>query len=190
MSRTRYTSNVRLTCFLILYLANCWLWMQGVHEFGHVIGAVVSGGHVKCIVWHIATISRTDVAPNPHPLLVCWAGPVLGGLLPFCLHLFAWRNSKLSAFFVGFCFVANGAYISIGSIDQIGDAGELLRLGSEIWQLWLTGLIAIMLGLGIWHRMGRLEELKHWSVSRPAMTIQATLLAITLIIQLLLFPKP
>src|SRR4051812_32794919 len=59
-----------------------WLGMQAVHELGHVAGALLTGGKVARVVLHPMTISRTDLASNPSPLLVVWAGPVLGCLLP------------------------------------------------------------------------------------------------------------
>ena len=57
-------------------------------------------------------------------------------------------------FFAGFCLIANGAYLAIGSIDGIGDAGEMLRHGSAPGQLWLFGAITVPAGLWLWHRQG------------------------------------
>ena len=47
-----------------------WLAMMIVHEFGHVLHAWFSGANVVKVVLHPLAISRTDVAPNPHPLFV------------------------------------------------------------------------------------------------------------------------
>src|SRR5437763_14177824 len=63
-------------------LPACWLGMQAVHEFGHVLGAWLTGGRVERVVLHPLTLSRTDLAENPRPLAVVWAGPVIGVLLP------------------------------------------------------------------------------------------------------------
>ena len=38
--------------------------------------------------------------------------------------LYLWR------FFTGFCMIANGLYIAVGSFDRVGDAGDLLRHGA------------------------------------------------------------
>ncbi|HWE96938.1 MAG TPA: hypothetical protein VG269_23455, partial [Tepidisphaeraceae bacterium] len=67
-----------LLVFSILWLS--WLTMMLVHESGHVIGALCTGGRVRRVVWHPAVISRTDVQPNPHPIIEVWAGPVIGSL--------------------------------------------------------------------------------------------------------------
>ena len=47
-----------------------WLGMQAVHELGHVLGALASGGRVARVVLHPLTISRTDLVANPRPALV------------------------------------------------------------------------------------------------------------------------
>jgi hypothetical protein len=139
-------------------LLACWLGMQAVHECGHVLGALLTGGEVRRVVLHPLTISRTDLALNPNPLLVVWAGPVFGVLSPLALWG-AVANMQMAGsfvfrFFAGFCLIANGAYIAFGSFDQIGDCGEMLRHGSQVWQLWLFGAITMPLGFCLWHRQG------------------------------------
>ncbi|MCA9206214.1 MAG: M50 family metallopeptidase [Planctomycetales bacterium] len=136
----------------------CWLGMMAVHEAGHAIGARYTGGEVTKIVVHPLTISRTDVSPNPHPLIVVWAGPILGCVLPL-LAWIIWRTARIPAsylprFFAGFCFVANGTYIGVGVFSRAGDAGEMLRYGSPIWSSCLFGAMASVVGLVLWHNLG------------------------------------
>jgi hypothetical protein len=135
-----------------------WLGMQAVHEAGHVVGAWVSGGEVERVVLHPLSISRTDVRPNPHPLFVVWAGPLIGVLLPLALWGAAttirMRGAFVLRFFAGFFCVANGAYIGLGSFAKVGDCGEMLQHGTPIWLLWLFGIITIPLGFLLWHRQG------------------------------------
>lgn len=76
--------------FLFSTLCLSWLGMMAVHELGHVIGAVLTGGKVARVVLHPAAISRTDVSPNPVPLIVAWAGPIFGALIP----LFFWLTVR------------------------------------------------------------------------------------------------
>jgi hypothetical protein len=136
-----------------------WLGMQAVHELGHVVGAWLTGGQVARVVLHPLTISRTDLAQNPRPLVVAWTGPVLGVLLP----LAAWGGAValrcpgayLLRFFAGFCLIANGAYIGGGSFDHLGDAGDMLRHGSPRWLLWGFAGLTVPAGLWLWHRQGR-----------------------------------
>jgi hypothetical protein len=132
--------------------------MQAVHEFGHVGGAWLTGGRVARVVLHPLTISRTDLADNPRPLAVVWAGPAVGALLPLGLWLAAAAARVPGAFvlrfFTGFCLLANGLYIGVGAFDGVGDCGEMLRHGSEPWQLWLFGAATAPVGLWLWHRQG------------------------------------
>ncbi len=151
-------------------LLGSWLGMQAVHEFGHVLGAWGTGGRVVRVVLHPLTISRTDVVENPHPLIVVWAGPLGGVLLP----LLVWVSMAkvrpniafLSRFFAGFCLVANGLYIGVGSFDRVGDCGEMLRQGSPLWLLWGFGLLTAPMGLWLWHGQGR-----HFGWGMPAVEV-------------------
>ena len=159
-------------------LVGSWLGMQAVHEFGHVVGAWLTGGKVERVVLHPLSISRTDVAENPHPLAVAWAGPIGGVILPLVLwfaaaafHSSAERSPSghirsirpigvllppfVLRFFAGFCLICNGLYIGLGSFSGIGDCGDLLRHGASIWQLWLFGALAAPAGLVLWHGQGR-----------------------------------
>ncbi len=139
-------------------LGLAWLAMQAVHELGHVVGAVASGGRVAGVTLHPATISSTRLAENPHPLLVAWLGPLVGVAVPLAVWLFArWgklRGWYVLQFFAGFCLVANGAYLAAGSFAAVGDAGTLLRHGTPIVLLWLFGLLTIPCGLWMWNGLG------------------------------------
>jgi hypothetical protein len=147
-----------------------WLGMQAVHEAGHMVAAWLTHGAVTSVDFPLLGISRTDVRPNPYPLVVAWAGPIVGAIVPLALMWgFRWgvRTSGdatssarsrsrlligLAGFFAGFCLIANGAYIGLGSFERIGDAGDLLRHGASLWQLIAFGVAAISAGLFVWHR--------------------------------------
>jgi hypothetical protein len=131
--------------------------MQAVHELGHVLAAWLTGGTVQRVVLHPFTISRTDVSPNPHPLIVAWGGPLVGVGLPIvvaaCSRLVFSAFRRYLDFFAGFCLIANGVYIGVGSFDAVGDAGEMLRHGSPPWLLAMFGILSATCGLWIWHRL-------------------------------------
>ena len=126
--------------------------MQAVHEAGHVLGARLTGGRVERVVLHPLTISRTELAENPQPLVVAWAGPVFGATAPILFwaaaRLMRLPGAFVLRFFAGFCLLANGLYIGVGSFERIGDCGDLLRQGAPIWHLWLFG--ALTAPVGIW----------------------------------------
>lgn len=168
---------------------------MAVHELGHVLGAWATGGTVARVVLHPVTISRTDLAINPRPLFVVWAGPTIGVLLPLAvLGLFVvakWHGAYLVRFFAGFCLIANGAYIGVGSFDAIGDAGDMLHHGSPAWLLWLFGVVTIPLGLRLWHGLGPrfgigkdAEE-----VERGVAYLCAALLVVVVTLELALSPR-
>ena len=144
--------------FFCSFLLACWLWMQIVHEAGHVVGAWLSGGTVKQVVLHPLTISRTEVEGSTQPLIVIWSGPIVGCIAPLLLWCLAaagkWPSAFVFRFFAGFCLIVNGAYLAAGSFDGIGDCGDLLRHGAPIWTLWLFGAITLPSGLLLWHRQG------------------------------------
>lgn len=136
-------------------LVSSWLGMQAIHELGHVLTAYASEGSVKQVVLHPLTISRTDLAANPHPLLVVWGGPIFGVLAPLAiwalLALLKSAAAFVARFFAGFCLIANGLYIGAGSFNRIGDCREMLLHGSSLWQLWLFGTVTVPLGFALWN---------------------------------------
>jgi len=143
----------------------CWLGMEAAHEAGHALHAVVSGGRVARVDLPAAGFSRTDVSPNPHPAFVAWGGPVWGTALPAgawaACAACARRGGRAARVirqgaqvFAGFCLIANGAYLGVGWVDRVGDAGDLLRYGVPIWALAAYGIIATGAGLLLWHLLG------------------------------------
>lgn len=156
LSNNRHTSKAAILGLLSVVLS--WLLMQILHESGHVLHAWFSNGTVTKVVLHPLTISRTDVAPNPYPLFVVWGGPIWGCLLPLLLWFTTkQRLSKIEyflRFLTGFCLIANGAYLGVGSFYPVGDAETLLQLGTPEWLLALFGATTIPAGLWFWNGLG------------------------------------
>lgn len=171
-----------------------WLLMQAVHELGHILAAWMTGGTVTKVVLHPLAISRTDIEPNPGPLVVAWSGPVLGSVVPLIFWVAAEAVRRPSRFwwrfFCGFCLAANGLYIGVGSFGAIGDAGDMLRLGSPIWLLWLFGLITAPAGLAFWNGLGSAFGIGPQAAPVPAKlgyTLAGWLLLV-LLIEFVFFP--
>jgi Peptidase M50B-like len=167
----------------------CWLMMQVVHELGHIAAALGTGGTVTKVVLHPLTISRTDSSGSVHPLLVVWAGPVIGVIVPLTL-LVVCKAAKLKwnylvQFFAGTCLIANGAYIGVGSLQSIGDAGDLLRQGCPIGVLWFFGLGTVPFGLYLWNGLGASFGLGQAAgkVDRIATYLSAVLLFLVVVIE-------
>lgn len=139
-------------------LAFYWYAMMAIHEAGHVLNAVLSGGTVARVVLPVVGFSRTDLFHDPHPLFVVCGGPFWGCILPLALWgvllLFRNRCAFLARFFAGFCTVTNGVYIGAGSFWHVGDAGDLLNLAAPRWALMAFGAVAVSTGLLLWNGLG------------------------------------
>ncbi len=177
---------LRTVLFAIGFSGLAWYAMQAVHEFGHLAGAFMTGGTVQRVVLHPLAISRTDIAPNPHPVIVLWMGPMLGCLLPCVLMLcipMRWALVRACMqVFAGFCLVANGLYIAVGALAGIGDSRDLLQAGTPRPMLLAFGALAVCLGFWLWHRVGPLSRLGKYPppVSRLAVyAVWAALLSAT-----------
>lgn len=115
------------------------------------------------------------MSPNPRPAAVVWAGPLFGVLAPVAAWLTAMLIRRPSAylwrFFAGFCLIANGAYIGSGAIDPVGDAADLVRLGTPAWLLAAFGLATIPAGLALWH--GQAASFGSGAKARPVPVVRA-----------------
>ncbi|MEQ8788388.1 MAG: hypothetical protein RIC55_18910 [Pirellulaceae bacterium] len=184
----------RLHQFLLIgsFLPLCWLGMMAVHELGHVLAAWGTGGGVERVILHPLSFSQTFVAPNPQPMIVVWSGPLVGVTLPLLVWgvFYAARlpGAYLTRFFAGTCLIANGAYIGAGSLGRIGDAGDMLRMGTPMWVLWLFGLLTAPAGMLLWNGLGRRFGLgeARGRVDQRAAYVSASLLIATVATMLLL----
>lgn len=135
-----------------------WYGMMAVHEAGHCLGAVATGARIDAVDVPLVGFSRTDFSGGRWPLLVVWSGPVLGAVLPAALlgltRVVGARTKHALHFFVGFCLLANGAYIGLGAFTGEGDCRQLREYGSPAWLMIAFGVVALAAGLYTWHRMG------------------------------------
>lgn len=154
--RQRLAQVILITSTLIA----SWLAMMCIHEFGHVLHAWLTSGHVQRVVLHPLRFSRTDVSPNPCPLLVAIGGCLWGSLVPLLLWLTLRRIARvrgvafLLRFFAGFCLLANGAYLASVLLTPVGDAGDLVQLGTPRWVLGVSGLAMSAIGLAMGNGLG------------------------------------
>lgn len=188
---------MQLVCkvvFALAVIAICWLAMMAVHELGHVVGAIATGGTIERVVLYPLSISQTDVSPNPNPLVVVWLGPILGCLIPVAIwSLIPTKMSTVKSivsFFVGFCLIANGCYIAVGSFFRTGDCDVMLLSGSPFWTLVTFGILTVPVGLWVWHLMGSPVQFlkKTTAVDSVAVVGCVAVLALILVLEFWLSP--
>jgi hypothetical protein len=154
----KFTQTGHQAILIVSTLLGSWLGMQAAHESGHVFAALLTGGEIASVVLHPLTISHTETIENPHPSVVVWAGPLVGVMLPLILWgvlaATGTPGAFVARFFAGFCLIANGAYIGVGSFRGAGDCGEMLRQGSPAWVLRIFGAIAVPMGFWLWNGQG------------------------------------
>ena len=63
-------------------------------------------------------------------------------------------GSFVLRFFAGFCLIANGLYIGLGSFAAIGDCGEMLRHGSTSGNFGSSDSSLFPRGVCLWHGQG------------------------------------
>jgi hypothetical protein len=128
--------------------------MLVTHEAGHVVAAWLTGGTVTRVEMPLLGFSQTWVDPNPAPLIVASSGFLGGALIPFVLTAIWALFRKPPAilwFLLGFCLLANGAYLAGGAILRAGDARDLLRLGMSKPMMIFVGIAVALCGLWLWH---------------------------------------
>jgi len=140
-----------ILCILITYPS--WLGMMAVHESGHALAGWITGGHIQRRVVPLWGFSRTDVSPNPKPVIEVWAGPIWGSIAPLLVWTIVRKPGKLWRFFAGFCLIANGSYLAAAWTLHAGDAWELVQFGVARWLLTTVGIAGVAGGLFIWHRL-------------------------------------
>jgi hypothetical protein len=147
--------NLQVVLLFVGVALFAWPGMMLLHEVGYVSAASATGGRVTRIVWHPLAFSRTDVSPNPRPMVVVWAGPIAGCVLTILLErLVAFISPGIlyiARLFAGFCLIANGAYISLGGFERVWDSGDMLKLGTPWWVMITFGVLACGVGLWQWH---------------------------------------
>ena len=93
--------------------------------------------------WHLP---YSLFAPDPHPLVTLWGGPILGVLIPVMAAAFI-RNDW-AWFVANFCLLANGLYLATAWFtgDRYLDTAKLLEHGAH--PIWIAGYCAATIGFG------------------------------------------
>ncbi len=120
--------------------------MTFTHELGHVLGGWAGGGTLRSAWLGPWPPPSSAFAPNPHPRLTLWAGPLLGCAAPACFALLIRR--RWAWFLADFCLLANGCYLAVSwaTGDRLLDAPRLLAAG--VSPAWLGLFCVVACGVG------------------------------------------
>lgn len=128
--------------------------MMVIHELGHIIAVKAMGATLVEVTWF--PLSYTHFEDAKSPAFIVWSGPVFGVVVPAALALgmIKSRWSHWFGAFTGFCFVANGVYLSFGILENVGDVGALVSYGTSPWLIGIIGAAMLVVGFLIWHYQG------------------------------------
>ena len=131
---------------LLLWSAWSWVVMTVTHELRHVIGGLIGGAKLAAIElrpWHLP---YSVLAPDPHPLLTLWSGPVLGCAIPIAV---AGTCRRPAVWFVAwFCLLANSSYLLLGYLsgDAQLDTTRMLNAGTPPAVIFVAGGVLLAIG--------------------------------------------
>ncbi len=176
-----------------LYLS--WMLFMVFHEFGHVLGACITEARITGVKLGPHIVSETSIDPleNPLPLVVVWAGPVVGIAIPLAIWDIFRRairdHAYLARFLAGSCLVANGAYIGADSFYQNGDGLVMIENGTGRWIMWVFAAVTVGFGLRMWDGLGPRFGLGHgWGrVDRTDAVMVFVLMIAVVVAELLAF---
>ena len=141
--------------FILAYV-NCYI----IHEWGHLFGARVTGGHMPLLPYRNVLIGSFDL--NTHNrrqfLALSWGG-VLGYLFVFALCLVIWRSAVFGWFGAGLAlgaaaFVVQSLAVDLPQIWRVTRGADIVQTSatgatSEVilrrtWQTWLPLAAAVI----------------------------------------------
>lgn len=132
----------QISAIIALLAMACWIWLATllIHELGHVVAAISTGGKLVSVELRAGWLPHTLVQPNPHPSLVLWSGFAVGMIVPQLVAI-AWSSdhafTKLALkVWAGFCVLFSGVYLAVGGMERLTDTSKLVEQG---WPLsWLV----------------------------------------------------
>lgn len=146
MPRTSLPQPIVRTARCTALLGLAWVVMTITHECGHLVGGALGGAVLTDLDVAPWRMPFSLHAPDPHPLLTLWAGP-LGGVLAPLVVAFLVRHHAVW-FVADFCLLANGVYLALGWFtgDRLLDTARLLAAGAHPLGIGLFCIVTIAIG--------------------------------------------
>lgn len=150
-----------------------------LHEFGHTIAVVFSGGQIKEYVLNPFSWSWNLGQNVSNIIFTAWGGVTFGllfALIPLLL-IFKIRTT----WFVFLCkliaacaLMINGIYLLAGTLLNFGDGGELARLGISPTIIIILGVTYLLISMAFWSNLQyHLGFNKHTPLNKRILVITA-----------------
>ncbi len=148
---------------LVALLVAAWVVFTTTHELGHLVGGWCSGGTLVAAQLWPWQLPHSLFAPDPHPLVTLWGGPLLGVMLPVTAA--AILRLPAAWFIASACVLGNGLYLATAWVagDRYLDTPRLLEQGA--WPGTLVLYCGLTIGWGYWKFRQACIEL--WQGGRP-----------------------
>ncbi len=131
------------TLLLLGSFAFAYNVVSALHELGHVVGALATGGHPHSLVLHPFSTSSVEVSPDPRPLVTYGAGvlaPPVVGLALFRALRHVQAPVLLPVLLIpSIAWASSGLYLVVGAALQVGDAAVLMQTGIPRAALFAAG---------------------------------------------------
>jgi hypothetical protein len=123
-----------------------WVVMTVTHELGHVVGGWLGGAELKALDLAPWRLPYSVHAPDPHPQLTLWSGPVIGVLVPLAAAVVV--RHQYVRFVADFCLLANGLYLALAwfSGDRFLDTPRMLAAG--VHPAWIALFCIVTISVG------------------------------------------
>ena len=104
-----------------------------IHEFGHILNGVATGGKFDHIEFSVLGWSRAFLAPHGEPRAVSWGGVQWACTISLLGFLLCWAfRSRAVLFFLVLtidAFASSGQYLMVGLFTGEGDGAHLAMMG-------------------------------------------------------------
>ncbi len=145
-NRSSTSALVPRVALFVLMFGVAWIVMTMTHELGHVLGGWLGGGKLTALQLSPLRLPYSLHAPDPHPQLTLWSGPILGVVAPLGVALIVRR--WFTWFIADFCILANGVYLALAwwSGDRHLDTPRMLAAG--VHPAWIAAFCAVTISVG------------------------------------------
>jgi|ERR1043166_148892 hypothetical protein len=121
-----------------------------LHECGHLLSGILSGGRALGLTSHPFSWSMARVADCRHPQFMTWGGILWSGLLGLIIFIFSYPSRSIVLFPIlltsSLLILVNGVYFTTGTLIRAGDPADLMEYGVGAPVLLVIGCACLLAG--------------------------------------------